>query len=935
MEYMVYTQGVQEKIEKMVLMLYTLYGVGICIIDIRQGWSRWLTFFIAAIIVACWAVHLSHLKTYTVRACVISMLTHINVIILCCHTNNFSSMLVVILSLTVIMAMYGIPELIGISAATTVFSLFYHIVVLRTFQINNLLESGMEIFWILSLFLGEYMVYFWAKKRNESTIQFYRLIKALQEAERSKDDFLANVSHEIRTPVNTICGMSELVMEEENPQKMKDAMFDIQVAGKNLLSVVSDVLDFSELQSGKIELEEEVYNITSTINDIINMTMAKKSQKELEFIVDCNAGIPCGLMGDEKRIRRVISNLVNNAIKFTNEGGVTLSIDYRRESYGINLVVTVSDTGIGMRRENLEKLFTSFNQVDTKRNRQEGGIGLGLAIAKVLVEKMGGVITIQSKLGKGTTARFVIPQKIVDAQPIARLKNKSELNLATFIDMEQFRMMSIRDAYTNNIAHMIEQMQVRCHNCRSLAELKRREQRETFSHIFISIEEYLLDSDYFDELAKRVTVIVILEPKDEKKLRSDDFVCVYKPFYILPIVQYLNRGKEQAKGKVMVHRRKFMAPDVKVLVVDDNVTNIHVIQGLLERYKIHVVEATSGNEALRKIESKDFDFVFMDHMMPEMDGVETLHRIRAKAGNYYQRVPVIVLTANAIAGSREKFLEEGFNDFLEKPVEITVLERVILRTISSEKMQDVQEEENVEKKYPAQSNSVEKAPEEEFIIGDLDVKKGMMYCGGKERYLQTLAESYATSEEVRQQIQSWFEEENWKNYTIGVHGLKSTMMSIGAVNLSDQAKRLEEAGKKEYIDFIRLNHNDLIEEHKRVMEIIKNDPKVPVKEIPEKPENIMSSVEEEKEVEEKDEITESALEQFLADLEDAAYELDGSKMMEVLSQMRQYQFAGISLEEALAPAMRKVEMSDFMSALDFVTQRCESWKEKKEGGSQE
>lgn len=925
MEYMIYTQSVQEKIEKMVLMLYTIYSIGICIISIRQDWSQWLTVFMAIIVITCWIVHLTQLKSFAARSCVISILMHINIIIFCCHTDNLFPMVAVILSLTVIMAIYGIPELIWVSVGTTLFSLFYHLVVLHTIRLGDLSESGTEIFWLINVFLGEYMVYFWAKKRNESTIQFYRLIKALQEAERSKDDFLANVSHEIRTPVNTICGMSELVMEEDNPEKTKEAMFDIQVAGKNLLSVVSDVLDFSELQSGKIELEEEVYNITSTINDIINMTMAKKSQKNLELIVDCNAGIPCGLVGDEKKIRRIITNLVNNAIKFTNEGGVTLAIDYRRESYGINLIVTISDTGIGMKRENLEKLFTSFNQVDTKRNRQEGGIGLGLAIAKVLVEKMGGVITIRSKLGKGTTARFVIPQKIVDNHPIARLKKKNELNIATFIDMEQFHMMSIRDAYANNISHMIKQMQVRCHNCRSLAELKRREQRENFSHIFISIEEYLFEPDYFDELAKRTTLIVILDREDEKKLQGDNFVCLYKPFYILPIVQLLNRGEGQTKGPVMVHRRKFTAPDAKVLVVDDNVTNIHVIQGLLERYQIQVVEAISGNEALKQIESKDFDFVFMDHMMPEMDGVETFHRIRAKAGNYYQRVPVVALTANAIAGSREKLLEEGFNDFLEKPVEMTVLERVILRTLPSEKIHDISDKES----------SVEEKTDSAFAIGDLDVEKGMMYCGGKERYLQTLAESYATSEEVRQQIETWFKEENWKNYTIGVHGLKSTMMSIGAVNLSDQAKRLEEAGKKEYIDFIRLNHNDLIEEHKRVMEIIKNDPKVPVKEIPEKPENIMSSVEEEKEVEEKDEITESALEQFLADLEDAAYELDGSKMMEVLSQMRQYQFAGISLEEALAPAMRKVEMSDFMSALDFVTQRCESWKEKKEGGSQE
>ena len=342
------------------------------------------------------------------------------------------------------------------------------------------------------------------------------MIDTLIEAEQSKDDFLANVSHEIRTPVNTICGMSEMALREQDMKKMRDEVLDIRDAGHNLMSIVNDILDFAQLQQDKMDIEEEAYNITSTINDIINMALARKGDKQIEFIVDCDANIPSGLLGDEKKIRRVIMNIVDNAIKFTNDGGVIIDIHARREDYGINLCVSVKDTGSGIGEESLEKLFESFSQVDTRRNRQNGGVGLGLAISRALVQKMGGTITVQSRVNKGSIFRFVVPQKVLDENRIGQVINRHELNIAAYFDMEQFDMITIRDEYSKLIMHMVKQLQVKCHVCRNLAELKRRHDIEPFTHIFISLEEYQEDEAYFDKLTKHTKVILVLERFNEK-----------------------------------------------------------------------------------------------------------------------------------------------------------------------------------------------------------------------------------------------------------------------------------------------------------------------------------------------------------------------------------------------------------------------------------
>lgn len=926
-----YNQNMQNQrnLERFVVILYSLYTVNLCIGMVRNGKELWIPGVMIAMGTAGWIVFAGEYKTFRFRAALTSVFIQLMLILRAAGTDDLSGVIPTFMVSMVIVALYGQIKLLWLPMISVLFVIFYHGVIMDTFTA----QSGEALIPLISqmgnIICLEVVLYVWLKNRDEATDQIYKIVDALVEAEQSKDDFLANVSHEIRTPVNAICGMSELALREHDLNKMRDEVLNIRDAGQNLMSLVSDILDFAQLQQGKMDIEEETYNITSTMNDVINMAMARKGDKPIELIVDCEADIPCGLLGDEKKIRRVITNIVDNAIKFTNEGGVIIDVHARREDYGMNLCISVKDTGNGITEDNLEKLFESFSQVDTKRNRHEGGVGLGLAISRALVRKMGGTITVQSRVGKGSVFRFVVPQKIVEETPIGQVKNRQELNIAAYFDMEQFDMMAIRDEYSRLILHMVKQLQVKCHVCRNLAELKRRNGYDAFSHIFISLEEYQEDEAYFDELAKQAKVILVLERFNEKYVSNKDIIRLYKPFYILPVVSILNGNTGSEGGKQMVRTSKFTAPNVHVLVVDDSIVNIRIVEGLLREYQIKVTYATSGQEALEIIEKRCFDFVFMDHMMPDMDGVETMHRIRDKAGNYYQKVPIIALTANALPGNREMFLEEGFNDFVAKPVEMSVLERVLRRNLPEEKLVF---QTDTGGQYVEQQSEVESDQAQELQVGDLEVKQALLYCGGRKAYLEILERCCEEGRQERRLLEELYEKQDWKNYTIKVHALKSTMRSIGAIPLFEKAKALETAAKSEDVDFILKRHKDMITEHIRVMEELGKCPFIH----PNMPdEALQPAAEQETGVSGLSELSEEMFDRLFSELEDAMYALEGERMLAVLSQMQEYQYCQTALEKKLAPVKKKVEMSDYMSAVDTVSKIREELKNKRKGDSAE
>ena len=904
-------EGNEKIIETFLLGIYTFYTVTLLLISATQGWSRindvvWMIGLLMA-----WTMRFGSYKTYEFRMRIYAFVMQVSVILYAMHSEEFADAIPTFMVFVVLIGLSGRENLIFLTVGSVLFIFGYHLWVIETIPSSNISIASSQL---ANVFLLQFAVYTWTKRNREGSEQLINVIDELKVAESSKNDFVANVSHEIRTPINTICGMCEIILREELSQKVKEDIINIRTAGRNLMEVVSDILDFSELQSGKIEPEEEAYNITSTINDVINMAMAKKGDKKIEFIVDCNATLPSVLKGDEKKLRRIIMNLVDNAIKFTDEGCVRLKVGYRKEEYGINLVISIKDTGIGISERNLEKIFTSFSQVDAGRARQEGGLGLGLAISNALIKKMGGAITIKSKLRKGTTVQVVVPQKVIDETPIAALEDRSAVKVATYIDMSQFDMMDIRDEYTSMILRMVEQLKGKCHICRNLAELQRREAVERFSHIFISIMEYMEDKDYFDELSKKTKVIVILDRIEEKDIDNPCLLKIYKPFYILSIVSVINAVDTQENGDHRIMAEKFTTRNTKVLVVDDNRMNLHVVQEMLKGYNIDVVCATSGKEALSKIETADFDFVFMDYMMPEMDGIETLHNIRQKVGTYFSKVPVVALTANAVAGTRELLLEAGFNDFLEKPIERSVLERVLRRNIPEEKIlvsdwkQSLPKEETFTEQETEQEVDAMHGIDE---IEGLDTEQGILYCNGKEAYITILRAYCEDWEGAGALAEQSFEDKDWKNYTIAVHGLKSAMFSIGANEVSEMAKQLEYAGKENRIAYIEEHHRELMDAYAALFGRLTSNKWLCPED--EKAEEDTSAL---------PEIPGEAFDRIIANMEDAVYTFDKDILTELVEELERYNYKGYSLKKMLVPVRRKIEMSDFMSAVEMAV----NWK---------
>ncbi len=833
------------------LVISSCYMAALFVAALLSGWNLLVKELIPASLIVCWGVCLKKWRTYEHRAVVIAVMAWMNFVIFSLHADNFISVIPIMSGLIVLLSIFCSTRIVdlGMIASNSLF--IYHGFIAKTIPLSSSGDIMQLILYVLSVYTVSFTAWLTIRMRMQTNEQLYENIRSLEAAEQSKDDFMVNISHEIRTPINAVCGMSEAILQEDIPVGVRKDVIDIQTAGRNLLSTVSNILDYSELESGELELAEESYNITSTITDIINMAVTLENGKKLELIVDCDANLPSNLMGDEQKIRRIVMNLLENAIKFTREGGVVLRISSRKEEYGINLVVSVKDSGIGIEQADLDRVFTRFSQVDSKRNREESGTGIGLAITKALVRKMGGFITVDSVPGIGSEFQFTIPQKVLDETPIVSIKNKQNLFAACYINMDKFNYSVVREGYESCILHIAEQFGIMFRICKNISELKRRIERENYTHVFISWEEYCEDQNYFEQLTEKHSVVLILDYGQEARAGSN-MLRVYKPFTVLSIAAVFNGRKviqrdEQHKDL----RHRFIAPEAKVLVVDDNAMNLKVMARLLLPYQIKVTMAGSGQEALDKLGAMEFDCVFLDHMMPEMDGVETLHKIRKLPGAYYQSLSIIAFTANAIGGAREMFLSEGFDDFIAKPIELSVLERMLRRYIPVQKQivldddgktaalfaekEDsssavVQEAASVFESVSAAAEESAAAVEQEMDSDShamaalsragIDIQQGISYCGDKEGFREITAMYYKEGTKRRVQLLRLFEEKDWKNYVIAVHALKSNSKGIGANEVSELALGLEMAGKENRIEYIMEHHSQLMERHDALLDAL-------------------------------------------------------------------------------------------------------------------
>ncbi|OON85327.1 hypothetical protein BXO88_13185 [Oribacterium sp. C9] len=551
---------------------------------------------------------------------------------------------------------------------------------------NEILFHSADVFLVLFFFslmiqnifmlLSEYKE---SVERTEKTLEKQVILAEEARAEavaanEAKGIFLANMSHEIRTPINAVLGMDDIILRESNDKKIREYAMDIHTAGLSLLSIINDILDLSKIESGKMEIVPVDYDLSSMIHDLTNMIMLRVQKKNLKFEVSVNKELPSRLFGDDVRLKQVITNVLTNAVKYTESGTIWMRVSGIRDGEDEILHVEVEDTGIGIKKEDIGKLFEAFQRIEEKRNRNIEGTGLGMNITMNLLRMMGSKLQVDSEYGKGSKFYFDVRQKIMSEVPIG--------------DFEE-RIKTIGEDYT--------------------------------------------------------------------------------------------------------YERSFIAPGADILVVDDNSMNRKVFMALLKPTKINITEADSGMKAIELAMSRHFDIIFMDHMMPEMDGVEAFHRIRSLPEGPCSDTPIFILTANAVAGAKERYLEEGFDGFLSKPVIASKLEDALRERLPKELILPAPFDEEETDKEGEDSGFLDELP----VVDGLDWQVAFLHLPGKELLRSSLRDFYSIIRLHGEKLNRMKEDlRNERDaYRIQVHGMKSAAASVGIIPLAGMAKILEFAAR--------------------------------------------------------------------------------------------------------------------------------------------
>ena len=564
--------------------------------------------------------------------------------------------------------------------------------------------------------------------QHETDVQLQEAADAARAADQAKSLFLAQMSHEIRTPINAVLGMNEMILRENSDPGIQEYATQIQSAGATLLSLINGILDFTKIESGRMEIQPVVYETSMLILNLVNLISDRAQGKGLELNLEIDPTLPEEMYGDDVRVRQIITNLLTNAVKYTQEGSVTLKIERKRvDGDDITLYVEVKDTGIGIREEDMERLFGMFQRLDQEKNRNIEGTGLGIPIVQNLLRMMGSELKVESVYGKGSVFSFELVQQVMSSREIG-------------------------------------------------------DYRQSFQRML---------------------------------------------------------GKETKQQYVY-------APDARILVVDDNTVNLRVTRNLLKRNGMQVDTAESGMECIECVKNAHYNIIFLDHMMPQMDGLETFARLREE-NLLPEDTAVIMMTANDIMGAREEYLRQGFTDYLSKPIAAKQLEEKLAKHLPEELVSyreitkstvrpEQAAQENVqteavgseEKQEPdvlenAPELPHEKVPEdagetaaESGPIAGIDFSVGLTYCADDKEFYHEMLEEYA-ADSTADDLEGYREKEDWDNYLVKVHALKSASRTIGAGTLADEAFALETAAREGDHAFIRANHEALMNNYRELL----------------------------------------------------------------------------------------------------------------------
>ena len=829
----------------MILITYTVLGVALIAETILMSWELWAIPIIVASIIICWGLHITQFMSHKVRLYISTMLMMVCYFFYGIHITSTYDMPLLMMLIIMIFTTTGEVWLVTACQITYYFTLVYDIIAMISMgtEWDSLLISRTALHVVL-MFMCGWLARIIIKKWDAVFHRSDNKIKELNDSTKRMNSFMANLSHELRTPINAILGITSVMVEKENSEELKADMHEVVVAGRRMAEQVGDILDYSEIEMNQLVVNKGSYMIASILNDLV-VELRPIIPDNLELVIDVDAEVPAVLKGDSGKLHKILYHLISNGLKYTKDGGVLVHITSIKQKYGVNLCIDVSDTGIGMSKDELDRLYSRFYQAESGRIVRSGGLGISMVIVSGFVRSLGGFITIDSIPEKGTVVRISIPQEVEDDGRCMSVNNKEVLNLAGFLNIGKFSNPNVREYYNSMILNLVRGLKVTMHRVDNISDLKKLLQKVQITHLFVADEEYVKNFDYIESLNSELKVVVVA--KESFKLpKGAKAHILLKPFYCIPIASILNSDHTKKDEE-----KRMYCKGVRALVVDDEPMNLNVAKGIFKRYGMEVSTADSGAEAVKMCKEQTYDIVFMDHMMPGMDGVETMKRIRYDAGKHHRDFPIVALTANALSTAREMFIAEGFDGFISKPIELAELERVLRHVLSKTLITYVDENEeasgtingklisenetddawfvyqngNTNTENTSTTNdtvsdtqnnglddSISLAPLADYGI---DINLGLKYCQDGEIYMSLLEQYAREFDEKLECMEDFYKKKDLENYTILVHALKSTSLMIGDKSLSEEAKALELAGKNRDLEFIEKNHRAMTEHYTR------------------------------------------------------------------------------------------------------------------------
>lgn len=907
----------KEKMQKaylVVLICCTIFTTVLVGESLLLGWELSTALLLLVCDIFCWGIHITKKLPPNIGLYINVLLTMVTFFFYGSHETSIYDIAPVVIILMIMYSMIENKTILNLCMVTYYITMAYDFIfVIKDYSDFDSLQISRTLLHLGLVYMAWYVIKVQINSKSKERHITEEKIIRLEDSNKRAEDFLTNMSHELRTPINAVTGITNTMLRtEDNAAKRKDIL-SIQMAGQRLFNQIEDILDFTEIDTGRIRISEDSYAISSLINDIISGNRIAEHDKNVELIIDIDASMPAMLTGDGRKIKKIIKHLIDNGLKFTKVGGVYVKIFAMSKDYGVNLCIKVSDTGIGMSDEELTRIKEKYYQNNSGTDRKTGGLGLGLSIVYGMVSAMEGFIQVESELGRGTTVSISIPQKVADYSSHMTVRNKENLFIACFLEPEKYVVPEVRKYYNDMISGLVNGLDIELRRISSIDELKQLIAKYQVTHLFVGKEEYLKYTSYLGQIDKSTEIVVVSD--DELKFPAvRQFKLIKKPIYCLPVVNILNASATDTDNSQSGY---MSCPGVRVLVVDDEPMNLMVAGGIFKGYKMSVKTARSGMEAIDICDKESFDIIFLDHMMPEMDGIETIKRLRKLHLDDDKPMTIVAFTANAVSGAREMFLDEGFDEFISKPIEDCELQRVLKKLLPKSSIvythdihtDDVQDDNSVITQYDA-SVSAEKSDMEKLGDIGIDTKSGLSYCGGDEQFYKELLIKYAKDAKAKHdEMEKSFEENDWKNYCIQVHALKSTSKMIGQDRLSEMARLAEDAAKNVDADYIKVHHNEIMNEYillaGNILTILTSDAD---DDSPESSGDTAST--------DKPSITKEKFIEYLEQLKQCFATYEAQSADEIIDSLNRYQYNGVDVADLLKHIAGDIEDFEFDAADD-------------------